>query len=139
MLQTGRSLTALEELSKQKKRVKDFLLEKKYIVQNGGNALYTVYVINLSDEVGPRKNQERWVYVGQSMYTPEERLKQHLAGIRSSRWVENYGGELNYDLFRDIPLFRDVPQVRFRQDAEMLERRLAKDLQRRGFNVKGGH
>ena len=72
MLQTGRSLTALEELSKQKKRVKDFLLEKKYIVQNGGNALYTVYVINLSDEVGPRKSQERWVYVGQSTYTPEE-------------------------------------------------------------------
>ncbi len=123
-----------EEISKQKKRVKEFLLKKGYVVDlNNGKDLYTVYVINLSDEVGPRESQYRWVYVGQSMHTPKERLKQHLAGIKSSRWVKKYGKELNYDLFRDIP------QVRFRQDAEMLERRLAKDLQKRGFNVKGGH
>ena len=123
-----------EEISKQKKRVKGFLLKKGYVVDlNNGKDLYTVYVINLSDEVGPRESQYRWVYVGQSIYTPKERLKQHLAGIKSSRWVKKYGKELNYDLFRDIP------QVRFRQDAEMLERRLAKDLQKRGFNVKGGH
>ena len=122
-----------EQIRKQKKRVKDFLLEKKYIIETSGNDLYTVYVINLSDEVGPRENQNRWVYVGQTKYTPKERLEQHLAGIRSSNSVERYGERLNYGLFRDIP------KVRFRQDAEMLERRLAKDLQSRGFNVKGGH
>ena len=41
-----------EEIREQKKRVKKFLLEKKYIVGlNSGKHAYKVYVINLSDEV----------------------------------------------------------------------------------------
>ena len=123
-----------EEISEQKKRVKRFLLEKKHIVDlNSGKHVYKVYVINLSDEVGPRIGRHRWVYVGQTFRTPEERLEQHLNGHKSSNWVKKYGQGLNFTLFKDLPT------VRFRQDAEMLERLLAKDLARRGFNVKGGH
>ncbi len=123
-----------EEINEQKKRVKKFLLEKKYIVDlNSGKHVYRVYVINLSDEVGQRIGRHRWVYVGQTFRTPEERLEQHLNGHKSSNWVKKYGQGLNFTLFKDLPT------VRFRQDAEMLERLLAKDLERRGFNVKGGH
>jgi hypothetical protein len=123
-----------EEMREQKKRVRKFLLEKKYIVDlTNCKHEYTVYVINLSDEVGPRIRRHRWVYVGQSLRPPEERLEQHFNGYKSSKWVKKYGQRLNYTLFKDIPT------VRFRQDAEMLERLLAKDLERRGFNVKGGH
>ena len=95
--------------------------------------MYKVYVINLSDEVGPRIGRHRWVYVGQTFRTPEERLEQHLNDHKSSKHVKNYGQKLNYTLFKELP------KVRFRQDAEVLERLLAKDLERRGFNVKGGH
>lgn len=122
-------------VSEQKKRIKKYLIEEKgfTIDLNNGNTVHTVYVGNLSDETGPRANRHRWVYVGQTSKTPEERWQQHLAGEKASRYVRKYGEDLNYRLFSSIP------QVRFRQDAETLESLLAEDLEERGFNVKGGH
>ena len=118
-----------------KAKIRDYLREKGFVVDlSNGNVVYTVYVINLSDDVGPRINPHRWVYVGQTNKTPEERLKQHLTGYKASKWVKNYGQDLNYGLFS-----RAVPQVRFRQDALIIESQLATDLEGRGFNVKGGH
>ena len=105
-----------------------------YVVDtNKGNSIYTVYVINLRDAVGPRVGPHRWVYVGQTTRTPPERLKQHLAGYKASRHVRKHGIGLNRRLYRK------VPQTRFKQDALKLEARLANDLTRRGFNVLGGH
>ena len=122
-------------VSEQKKRIKKYLIEEKgFIIDlNNGNTVHTVYVVNLSDKTGPRVNPHRWVYVGQTSKTPEERRQQHLAGENASRHVRKYGEDLNYRLFSSIP------QVRFRQDAETLESLLAEDLEKRGFNVKGGH
>ena len=118
-----------------KAKVRDYLKEKGFVVDlSNGNVVYTVYVINLSDDVGPRINPHRWVYVGQTQKTPEERFEEHRRGYKASKWVKNYGLHLNYELFS-----RAVPQVRFRQDALAIESQLATDLEDRGFNVKGGH
>lgn len=118
-----------------KAKIRDHLRDKGFIVDlNNGNNVFTVYVVNLSDDVGPRVGPHRWVYVGQTRKTPEERLQDHKAGRNASKWVTKYGERLNYRLFAP-----EVPQVRFVQEAEAIEKRLAEDLRRRGFNVKGGH
>ena len=125
----------LKDVRRRKAKIRDHLREEGFVVDlSNGNVVYTVYVINLSDEVGLRVGRNRWVYVGETSKTPEERHKEHLAGYKASKWVKNYGQDLNYGLFS-----RAVPQVRFRQDALVIESQLATDLEGRGFNVKGGH
>ena len=100
---------------------------------------YSVYVIELRPEVMEKKafagkNAERredkpCVYVGQTARTPEERFAQHLAGIRSSRIVREYGVRLRPRLYANVGPFET------RADSERAETRLAEKLRRRGFAV----
>ena len=107
----------LAHMRTRKAKIRDYLRDDGFIVDlSNGNTVYTIYVINLSDAVGPRVGPHRWVYVGQTSKTPEERLQEHLAGIHSSKWVRNFGEDLNYRLYSNV-----VPQVRFRQDAQELK------------------
>jgi hypothetical protein len=63
---------------------------------------YYVYVIELSDDAGPRVNASRpIVYVGQSVASPEVRFQQHLDGYRSSRYVRRFGVRLRPRLYRN--------------------------------------
>ncbi len=129
------SYSKLRHMKARKAKIRDHLRDSGFVVDlSNGNVVYTVYVINLSDDVGPRSGPHRWVYVGQTRKTPEERLHEHLSGYKASKWVKNFGVDLNYRLFSST-----VPQVRFLQDALVIEAQLAKDLKARGFNVKGGH
>ena len=94
---------------------------------------YSVYVIELSDDVGPRLNPDfPSVYVGQTSIRPRDRFDQHKSGYRSSRKVRLYGIRLLPSLYRHInPLFSDE-----REEAEV---DLAEQLRALGYTVYGGH
>jgi predicted GIY-YIG superfamily endonuclease len=95
---------------------------------------YYVYVIELDDAVGPRRDPSHpSLYVGQSAVPPEERLRQHKQGYRSSRYVRNHGKFLRPRLYR-----RFNPMAT-REQAVAMERDLARRLRNRGYTVYGGH
>ena len=56
---------------------------------------FSIYVILRNGYV---KNSPYGVYVGQTIKSPEERLVEHLSGIRSGRGLEKYGIQLVYSL-----------------------------------------
>lgn len=88
--------------------------------------LYYVYVIELSDEVGPRVEPSKpCVYVGQSAVTPEERFQQHLDGYKSSRYVRSFGVKLKPRLYRNYGPYLT------RDESVDAERRLAERLRRK--------
>jgi len=101
--------------------------------------VYSVYVIELRREVlekkkvagknADRRDDKPCVYVGQTACTPEERLAQHLAGIRSSRIVKEFGVRLRPRLYANVGPFET------RAESERAETRLAEKLRRRGFAV----
>jgi hypothetical protein len=95
---------------------------------------YYVYVVELDDAVGPRRNPRYpCLYVGQSAVAPKERLRQHKEGYRSSRHVRKHGKHLRPGLYR-----RFNPMAT-RDEAVAMERELAKRLRNRGYTVYGGH
>lgn len=94
---------------------------------------YYVYVIEAVDKRG-----SRIFYVGQSALRPEERLSQHSEGKRycdsciTKFHVHGKKLKLRWDLFSQYnPLLS-------RDQAERVERWLAKKLRARGYNVRGG-
>ena len=88
----------------------------------------------MDDEVGPRRNPNHpSVYVGQSAVPPEERLRQHKNGYRSSRYVRKHGKHL-----RPL-LYRHFNPIATRDQALAIERELARRLRNRGYTVYGGH
>ena len=92
--------------------------------------LYRVYVIELSDAAGTRRDAALAnLYVGQTALSPEERFQQHRAGVHASRWVRRFGVALRPDLYATLPFVRE------RAQAEELERRTAAELRRRGHRV----
>jgi hypothetical protein len=95
---------------------------------------YYVYVVELDDAVGPRRNPGYpSVYVGQSVVPPKERLRQHKDGYRSSRYVRKHGKHLRPGLYR-----RFNPMAT-RDEAVAVEQELARRLRNRGYTVYGGH
>ena len=87
---------------------------------------YGVYVIELND-------LECSLYVGESFHSPEERLAQHMAGIRASSVVRKHGGRLRPDLYEHLP------RVETRDEALELESECADALRAKGWSVHGGH
>lgn len=72
------------------------------------------------------------VYIGESRYTPERRLVQHLSGIRASGVVQRRGVTLLPSLVAHLnPLGR--------AEAKVLEGELARALGAAGIEVRGGH
>ncbi len=95
---------------------------------------YYVYVIELDDTVGHRRNPRYPnVYVGQSAVPPAQRFRQHKEGYRSSRHVRRHGTHLRPGLYR-----RFNPMAT-REEAVAMERELARRLRNRGYTVYGGH
>lgn len=113
------------------------LRTKGYTV-NQNTKGYRTYVIDLHDpnleDVG-----KGYVYVGQTLKTPEQRLHEHLTGARSqkghnlaSRKALKYGKQLNYDLMTQRVYLTQ-------KQALKAERRLAERLRQQGYVVEGGH
>lgn len=95
---------------------------------------YYVYVVELDDAVGPRRNPRYpSLYVGQSAVPPKQRLRQHKDGYRSSRYVRKHGKHLRPGLYR-----RFNPMAT-RDEAVAAEQELARRLRNRGYTVYGGH
>ena len=96
-----------------------------------------IYVINLSKGVLRENNfvnrnphyagQKRCVYVGLTGLTPEARLAQHKAGIRSCRYVRRFGKGLLRSLGRRT--YKSHPR------ALKIERELASRLRAKGYAV----
>ena len=108
---------------------------------NGLRTVWRLYVIELSDDVGPRTNPDLpWVYVGQTTLTAEERFEQHRNAARTakgrglhSKWPHKYGVSLRPDLYDDEPVLYS------NNHALEAEAALAQRLEREGYSVKGGH
>jgi len=115
-------------------QVRDHLLGLGYVVADARtNEVYTIYIVNLVDDSAPDPSLGKWVYVGETSKTPEERFDEHKNGIRDNKAAREHGRDLNYDLMKDIP------QVRFRQDSKWLEADTGEKLRSRGYVVEGAH
>ena len=115
-------------------QVRDHLLGLGYVVADARtNVVYTIYIVNLVDDSAPDPSLGKWVYVGETSKTPEERFDEHKNGIRDNKAAREHGRDLNYDLMKDIP------QVRFKQDSKWLEAQTGEELRSRGYVVEGAH
>ena len=114
--------------------VNDYLVnELGYVVdRRWGLEIYTVYVIDLSDDVpDPRVRPKGWVYVGQTVLTREARYQEHIDGIKAGRgWVTKYHLGFNEELCARYP------QVRTRGEALEFEKQAAAQLEKDDWNVK---
>src|SRR6188474_1430242 len=109
---------------------------------------YQVYVIELSKRVFTENTRFReanpqfngvlqCLYVGMTSKTPAERFKQHKTGCinkkghkLSANIVEKYGSYLRPSLYEHINL-----KAMSRQQALLMEEKLAWDLRRKGYAV----
>ena len=90
---------------------------------------HSVYVVYLRN---PKGDGKAGYYVGMTGLTPEQRLANHLSGIKAARVVTRYGVRLVPTLYEHLnPLTYE--------DALRLESELADSLRKRGFQVFGGH
>jgi len=123
-----------DDASKVRTQVRDHLLDQGYVLDPAnGNETYTIYIVNLVDDPAPDPSPGKWVYVGETSKTPEERFDEHKNGTRDNKAACEHGRDLNYDLMKDIP------QLRFRQDSQWLEAQTGEELRSRGYVVEGAH
>ena len=123
-----------DDASKVRAQVRDHLLDQGYVVADARtDEVYTIYIVNLVDDSASGPSPGKWVYVGETSKTPEERFDEHKNGIRANKDVREYGRDLNYELMKDIP------QVRFKLDSKCLEAQTGEELRGRGYVVEGGH
>lgn len=92
-----------------------------------------VYVIELSDKVGPRMDTRfPNVYVGETCKSREERFRQHQVGY--------FAGDRKWAPFvvRLMPeLSEHLPDFDWRGDAEVAAESLAAELALKGYTVRG--
>ena len=123
-----------DDASEVRAQVRDHLLGLGYVVADARtDEVYTIYIINLVDESAPDPSPGKWVYVGETSKTPEERFDEHKNGIRDNKAAREHGRDLNYDLMKDIP------QLRFKQDSKWLEAHAGEKLRDCGYKVEGAH
>jgi hypothetical protein len=123
-----------DDASKVRAQVRDHLLDQGYVLDPAnGNETYTIYIVNLVDDSEPDLALRKWVYVGETSKTPEERFDEHKNGIRDNKAARDHGRDLNYDLMKRIP------QVRFKQDSKWLEAHAGEKLRDCGYKVEGAH
>jgi hypothetical protein len=131
---TGEIKSGIKALGKRADSVNAYLVnELGYVVdRNWGLEIYTVYVIDLSDDVpDPRVRPKGWVYVGQTVLTREARYQEHIDGIKAGRgWVTKYHLGFNEELCARYP------QVRTRGEALEFEKQAATELEAEDWNVK---
>ncbi len=94
---------------------------------------FSVYVVELSDTVGPRPRPGfPNVYVGMTGLDPEQRFANHKRGHKAARVAKNHG-------LRLLPkLYSDLNPMTWQQAVGM-EVALADPYKALGFNVYGGH
>lgn len=92
-------------------------------------AHHSVYVVYLRN---PKGDGRSGYYVGMTGLDPEQRFRNHKAGVKAARIVRKYGERL-------VPkLFAHLNPMTYRKAKEM-EPMLADSLRKRGYLVFGGH
>ena len=124
--------SALSDVPKPARRVrgtKASAQPEKAPTKAGPPKRHSVYVVYLRN---PKGDGKAGYYVGMTGLTPEQRLANHLSGIKAARVVTKYGVRLVPTLYEHLnPLTY--------ADALRLEGELAASLRKRGFQVFGGH
>ena len=84
-------------------------------------------------KVNPRPDPTKpCVYVGMTGLEPEQRLANHLRGVKASSFVHRYGIRLLPEFYAHLnPMPYDA--------AVQMEKDLTEDLRRQGYAVLGGH
>lgn len=107
---------------------------------NGNSQRWHVYVIELSDGVGPRDNPRfPWVYVGETSKTPEERFQEHVTGARNkhgrlySPVAKKHGLRLMPELYVSEPAHYTAA------DSKQAEAAMGDRLRTLGYSVCGAH
>jgi hypothetical protein len=101
--------------------------------------VYSLYVIEISDERGPRLNPKYPnVYVGQTVLTPEARFAQHRAGYKASRylWKGGKGRGQWLGLWLKRRLYGRYNPIETRAEAERLEAWLAEHLRHKVWGAQ---
>ena len=129
-------------LNKQRNRIEELRARGWWVANRRPKKTHNVYVIELDPAIreearARRDNPEAepnmlCVYVGQTSQTPEDRLEQHLAGYRCSRWARDYGLHLLPHLYQ-----RHNPMTEL--ESYWKEDSLALALRAKGYTVMGGH
>ena len=121
-----------KQMSNRIKAIKKHFLTEGFVVDmNWGNKIYSVYVIDLElpeDLI----SSSGFVYVGQTVLTPEERFQQHIEGLNSSI-AKRFG-----IVALNQALCNKYPKVRTRMEAEALEEQAANELEAKGWKVHWG-
>jgi hypothetical protein len=125
------------------RRLNVFQLRRKALTKERRvEAHHHVYVVLLRPEAGRLRRVQRenplrradkpCVYVGMTGLNPEERLSNHLSGLKAAWVVTRYGVRLLPELYAHLnPMPFDA--------AVVMERDLAEDLRNQGYTVTGGH
>ena len=92
----------------------------------GHHCVYVVYLRN------PRGDGRAGYYVGMTGLTPEERFRNHKAGIKAASVVRRCGVRLVPKLYAHLNPMSYA-------DAVAMEVRLADELRAQGYQVFGGH
>lgn len=117
-----------------RKKIKDYLQENGFVVGLSQEVItYTVYIVNLVGEKEDGTRPEKWVYVGETSKSANERLEEHRKGTRSNKYVQRNGEDLNHKLMKEIP------NPYFKDDSLFLERLTAEKLRKQNYLVEGGH
>lgn len=131
--------TTEAEAKRQKLKITNKMMRKGFTV-NGDMSIWCLYVIELDDDVGPRDNPDfPWVYVGETILSPEARFVQHMTRARNnkgplfSRVVGDHGLHLRPDLYEH------EPPLYTKEDAKIAEALLGERLARTGYSIKGAH
>jgi predicted GIY-YIG superfamily endonuclease len=90
---------------------------------------HSVYVVYLRN---PKGDGKAGYYVGMTGLTPDQRLTNHLTGVKAARIVTRFGVRL-------VPTLYEHLNPMTYQDALRMEGELAESLRKRGFQVFGGH
>jgi hypothetical protein len=135
-----------EAFTQQRKRDRMLLMERRTFRRLRSNAKaehhHNVYVILLKPSVArirsvrlanpSRDPGKPCLYVGLTGLPPEERLANHMKGLKSSSLVKKYGVRLLPELYAHL---NPMPY----EAAVQMEIDLAEDLRREGYTVTGGH
>lgn len=101
-------------------------MPRKAPARAGHHSVYVVYLRN------PRGDGRAGYYVGMTGLTPEQRLQNHKAGVKSAGVVRRFGERLVPKLYAHLN-----PMTYAR--AKRMEGLLAESLRKRGYAVFGGH
>jgi hypothetical protein len=130
------SLTAYDEAKDLERSIINTLRSQGYTV-NRNTDIWTVYVIEL-DSKATTNPGKGYVYVGETMKSPEARFAEHIGRASNSKTklfasvVANHGKRLRMDLAPKRRYF-DV------QASKKAESEWAEHLRNLGYYVKGGH